>query len=366
MGDPGKPDPLKPEAVFDDDDFYTIDRMKSALRELPGYRFTFLHSHDSLIRDLVRLSDKTDYIFNLCDEGFINDPRKELHVPAVLEMLGFGYTGAGPQCLAFCYDKSLVRGIAKEMGIPVPEAFLVRPEDSTFELTFDFPVIVKPNLGDSSFGITTRSVAYAAEELINAIQEIRQQFGYDKPILVEELLTGKDLTIGIIGTSPTSYTVLPIMEEDYSALPEDLPRICGYEAKWCPDSPYAKLTSIKAELPDQTEKDIIEWSVRLSERLECRDYVRLDWRLDGNGVPKLLEVNPNPGWCWDGHMAKMCCHIGMSYSQMLSEILKSTEERLHNDGHENRPKRDMLDSDGKNDDLAGSGMSGSNRVKIKV
>ena len=133
------------------------------------------------------------------------------------------------------------------MGIPVPEAFFIKPEDSTFELPFDFPVIVKPNSGDSSFGITARSVAHDAEQLINAIFEIRHDFGYDKPILVEELLTGKDITAGIIGNPPSSYIVLPIIEEDYSALPPGLPRICGYEAKWRPDSPYSNLRSIQAE-----------------------------------------------------------------------------------------------------------------------
>ena len=65
------------------------------------------------------------------------------------------------------------------------------------------------------------------------------------------------------------------------------------------------LGQVPANLPKQTEDAIIEWCLTLAGRLECRDYMRLDWRLDKNGVPHLLEVNPNPGWCWDGHLAKM-------------------------------------------------------------
>jgi len=328
MGDPGKPDPLKPDTVFDEDDFYTIDRMKEALRELPGWRFTYLHAHDDLVRDLVRLKGKVDLVLNLCDEGFLNDPRKELHVPALLETLGLPYTGAGPQCLAFCYDKSLVRGVATEMGIPVPRAVLVQPEDHTFDVTVDFPVLVKPNLGDSSFGITQRSICHNASETVDAILEIRSKFGYDKPILVEEFLTGSDLTVGIIGNPPSAYTVLPIAEEDYSALPDGLPRICGYEAKWVPDSPYACIVSRPAVLPESTASAIVAACVRLAERLECRDYQRFDWRLDAKGNPKLLEVNPNPGWCWDGHLAKMAEQAGINYSQMLGQILRAAEERL--------------------------------------
>ena len=252
LGDPRKPDPLKPASVFDDDDFYTIDQLKGALKGLSGYSFDYFSNHDTLIDDLRKAAARTDLVLNLCDEGFGNDPRKELHLPALLEQLGLPYTGGGPQCLAFCYDKSLVRGIASETDIPVPSAFFVKPDDNAYDLKLSFPVIVKPNFGDSSFGITQRSVGTRVEQLANAILEIRETLGYDKPILVEEFLTGSDLTVGILGNPPSSYVVLPIMEEDYSALPKSLPRICGYEAKWDPKSPYWNLRSIRANLPEQT------------------------------------------------------------------------------------------------------------------
>jgi len=68
--------------------------------------------------------------------------------------------------------------------------------------------------------------------------------------------------------------------------------------------------------------------MKLFERLECRDYCRFDWRLDTEGIPKLLEVNPNPGWCWDGHLAKMAEIHGMSYKNMIYAILQAAETRL--------------------------------------
>jgi D-alanine-D-alanine ligase len=328
LGDPTLNDPLKPNRVFDEDDFYTVHRLKEALESLPGYRFTYLFRHKMLIEDLIHLKGKVDYVLNLCDEGFNNDPRKELHIPALLEMLDIPYTGAGPQCLAYCYDKSLVRGVAIEMQIPVPRAVFIKPTDNTYQIPLNYPVIVKPNFGDSSFGITKNCVVHEPQELLSVIGELRQKFGYEKPILVEEFLTGKDLTVGIIGNPPSFYQVLPIAEEDYSLLPPDLPPICGYEAKWLPDSPYAHLRSIPAELPEELERAIIEWCLKLFERLECRDYARFDLRLDAQGVPRLLEVNPNPGWCWDGHLAKMCAFIGWDYPAMLLAILRASEQRL--------------------------------------
>ena len=81
-------------------------------------------------------------------------------------------------------------------------------------------------------------------------------------------------------------------------------------------------------LPEETERFLIASCIKLFERLECRDYARFDWRLDTNSTPRLLEVNPNPGWCWDGHLAKMAKIAGLSYAQMLHKILKSSEERI--------------------------------------
>ena len=77
LGDPNKPDVTKPLRIFDDDDYYTIDQLKNALRELKEYNITYLNNHDTLIQDLIKFKGKLDYVFNLCDEGYDNDARKE-------------------------------------------------------------------------------------------------------------------------------------------------------------------------------------------------------------------------------------------------------------------------------------------------
>lgn len=329
LGDSSKPDPVKPYGIFDEDDIEVIAELKKALRDLKGYVFIFLENHDSLIQTLEKLKAKTDIVFNLCDEGFQNDPRKELHIPALLEILNIPYTGSPPHCLAICYDKSIVRAIVKDMGIPVPKGILINPQDTKFKVPFGFPVIIKPAMGDGGFGITKENVVNSFEEFINVISNLRGNLGYDKPILVEEFLTGKDLTFGIIG-NPPDHISLPIIEEDYSSLPDGYPKICGYEAKWLSDSPYWGINSVPADLPRETEKFIKESSLKLFERLGCRDYCRFDWRLDKDGNPRLLEVNPNPSWCWDGHLAKMAKFAGISYQEMLKLILESALKRIYN------------------------------------
>jgi len=330
MGDHRRIDSVKPGGKFDKDDFHTIDELKKALAGLDEYEFTYLDDHASLIEKLSKNAKSIDFVLNLCDEGFNNEATKELHVPALLEMLGIKYTGGDPQCLAYCYDKSLVRGVASELDVPVPAAFTVMPEDTAFiNLPLEFPLIVKPNFGDSSLGITVDSVCYDVNQLEQAITHVRQVVGFDEPVLVEQYLTGKDISVGIIGNPPDSYQVLPVIEEDYSAIPEGMPRICGYEAKWDQSSIYfTGIKSIVAELPSDTTGFLTASCLKLFERLGCRDYARFDWRLDANGTPRLLEVNPNPGWCWDGHLARMASFAGIDYRSMLRDILRACEDRL--------------------------------------
>tara|TARA_B110000503_G_scaffold128173_1_gene198791 strand:- start:712 stop:2688 length:1977 start_codon:yes stop_codon:yes gene_type:complete len=328
MGDPSKSDKVKPGKSFDDDDLFTINALKKALNTLNGFTFSYFNNHDNYFSDTKQWKNNFDLVLNLCDEGFNNDPTFELHVPALLEMLDIPYSGGNPQCLSYCYDKSLIRGLAIEMDIPVADAYILKPQDTTFvDITIPFPVIIKPNFGDSSFGITQNSVCYSLTELEQAILSIRQKFGYESPVLIEEFLTGKDISVGIIGNPSGNCQILPIIEEDYSLLPEGLPKICGYEAKWAPDSPYWKIISIAADLPSATVQFLHDSCLKLFDRTGCRDYARFDWRLDDNGTPRLLEVNPNPGWCWDGHLAKMAKLEGLSYADMLKAIVQAAIER---------------------------------------
>ncbi|OLS14015.1 MAG: Methyltransferase type 11 [Promethearchaeota archaeon CR_4] len=328
FGTPQKSDRVKPSPVYDEDSLYANDIMLTSMRELPGYQFIILQNHDTLSLDLTRLKGRIDYVFNLCDEGFNNDVRYELHIPATLDMLKIPYTGATPHCLSVCADKSIMRGIAIEMGIPVAQGVFIHPGETSYDIPFPFPVIIKPATGNSSFAITQRSVAGNYDEFFDAISEVQARIGYNEALLVEEFLPGADLSVGIVGNPPSSYIVLPITQEDYTELSTNLPSICAYEAKWLPDSPYGVVKAVPAQLPATTLEFVREYSAKLFSRLECRDYARIDWRLDGQGVPRMLEINPNCGLTWDGHLYHMARHNGMSYGDMLGAVLHAAEERL--------------------------------------
>ncbi len=329
LGDPRLPNPVKPGMVFDEDDLYAVNELKSALYGIKGYRFKIIDNHAELIRILEENSKRIHLVLNLCDDGYQNDPYKEPHISAILEMLGIPYTGADLRCLTLCYDKALVKIIALSMGIPTPKFVLLEPGEVWREIDgLKPPLIVKPNFGDNSWGITEKSVVRSPAELAGAVERLRVEWKYSGPILVEEYIEGKDLTVSIIGNPPHDYIMPPILTEDYSRVPTELPRICTYQAKWIPESSYGAVKSIPAALPQNVKSMLTKWSVQLFRRLGCRDYARFDWRLGSDGVPRFLEANPNPGWVWDGHLRKACSYMGWSYKRMILEIIRSTERRI--------------------------------------
>ena len=202
------------------------------------------------------------------------------------------------------------------------------PEDFAATIPATFPAIVKPNFGDSSMGITKDAVVTNTMELLNYIEWIRTTYGKCS-ILVQEFLTGTEYSVCIIGNPGLTLKVLNPLEVDYSALDPQLPPILGYESKWHPDSPYWNLVTYKkAELSDDKQRQLIDYSSMLFERLGCCDYARFDFRADEQGMLKLLEVNPNPGWCWDGKMNIMANWEDLRYADLLRMILEAAQERI--------------------------------------
>src|SRR5229473_2134351 len=280
----------------------------------------------ALLADLR--ASRPDFVFNLCDEGYNNDAFMELHVPAVLEILDIPYSGAGPSCLGLCYNKALVRAVAASLDVPVPLETYFSSDDQAATIPSVFPALIKPNFGDSSIGITQDAVVDSWEQAINYLGKLREQMP-GRPILIQEFLTGAEYSIGIIGNPGMSPRALPALEVDYSRLDRDLPQLLAYESKWVPDSPYwSQIQYREAQLDEDTRRKLVDYSNILFERLGCRDYARFDFRADAEGEIKLLEVNPNPGWCWDGKLNMMATIAGLRYSDMLKLILDAAQERV--------------------------------------
>lgn len=326
MGDPRLPDTVKKDGQFNAEDFDTIRRLKDALSELGAYEFEYLDNHATLLTDLR--ARPPQFVLNLCDEGYNNDAFMELHLPSVLEMLGVPYTGAGPACLGLCYNKALVRAIAASLDIPVPAETFVDPDDQGATNPAIFPALIKPATGDSSIGITKKAVVRTPSEAVDYVDYLRELLP-GRALLVQEYLSGKEYSVGIIGNPGFGMRALPVLEVDYSRLDASLPPILSYESKWEPDSPYwHQIGYREAEVDEEQRRRLVDYSTILFERLECRDYARFDFRCDAYGVPKLLEVNPNPGWCWDGKLNLMAGFGDIRYSDLLRMIIEGGQSRV--------------------------------------
>ena len=324
LGDPNLPDASKPGGRFTDDDRFQVEKLREALAAIPAYEFVFWNDHTTLFERLR--DERPAFVLNFCDTGFHNRAQQELHIPALLEMLGIPYSGAGPVALGLCYDKSLVRAVAAAHGVPVPAEVFLRAGSELG--SFSYPAFVKPNRGDGSVGITPASIVGDAVAARATIASLRR----DDPraeLLVQEFLSGEEYGLGVIGNPADGLTALPLMAIDYSALDPALPRLLDYSSKVDPASPYWNdIRYPAATLDAGTEARMLAWCTTLFERLQLRDYARFDFRTNAAGQIKLLEVNPNPAWCWDGKLAHMGELAHLSHSDVLARIITAAERRI--------------------------------------
>jgi D-alanine-D-alanine ligase len=354
MGDPSLPSSEKLNQTWNPEDIETIEILRQAVVSSFGAdrEVRFLDSHQRLYFDLVSASmmDVKPLIFNLCDEGYLNHARLEMHVPALLDLLQLPYTGAAPACLAICYDKGLVNALAGQLGVPVPAELYIpayldvdalsQAELESLFAKMVFPAFVKPVRGDGSVGITAASVVKSIAAAVAYIKVVRQDINVlTKDVIVQEYLCGDEVSVGIIGNPRlgahgkvdlTSACFMPVLKADFSALPKDLPPILAYDSKWNPESPYWTDVCYKpATITEEQQNALYQHCAVLCERFELRDFGRFDWRWsNASGCFKLLEVNPNPGWCHDGKAAIMAKMMGLSYPEMIAKIVTSAEERM--------------------------------------
>ncbi|KUK44626.1 MAG: GNAT family N-acetyltransferase [Methanothrix sp.] len=270
-----------------------------------------------------------DLVFNLA-EGFGDDLRAEPNVAGFIELLGVPYTGSPPRALEVARDKGLSKLILEREGISTPRFQLFRTPDEPFSL--DFPVIVKPALEDASIGITFDSIARDETNLRAKVARILET--YDQPALVEEYVEGREVNAALF-IGPYGAEVLPISEIVFN-LPDDVPRILGFEAKWLEESPFFQNTIPICPAPLEPElKDRIEILAKEAcSALGIESYARVDFRIrEGDDEPFVIEVNPNPCINPSGSgFARAAAAAGMDYPTLIERLARSALDRFRK-GH---------------------------------
>lgn len=321
--------------AFSELDRSDVARLKEALAAIPGYRFELLDRHDGLAAELA--ARRPWFVFNLCDTGLRNRESLECHIPALLEVFEIPYSGAGPEGLVLCRDKSLVRAAAAELGVPVPAERYIDPGDAEPRFDdFPYPALFKPNLDDGSRLITAASLVDGPRAAAACLDRLRAELP-GKPWLLQEFLPGAEYSIGLVGNPETGFQLLPVNEVDYGELDSDLPPILAYEFKTDPGSPYWRQVAYRpATLAPRVAAALATHGRRLFARLGCRDYARIDFRADAAGRIRLLEVNPNPAWVWKGSLHSMALAAGYEYPEFLGMLLEAALRRTGAGGAEPR------------------------------
>lgn len=263
-----------------------------------------------------------DVVFNLF-EGFEDHPETEPTMARILDELGLPYTGCQADALALALDKGRSKALMEERGIATPRYQLLSPETlATFSL--DFPCIVKPRREDASHGLSENSVVLDNAALLERVAWVSSHFG--GMALVEEFLEGREFNGTLLSNGHTS--VLPISEIVYS-LPESMPRVLTYAAKWDTKSVYYQNTNpvCPAEIGPEDQARIVEIMTTVFRLMVGDGYARVDMRMDSRGEVNVLEVNPNPDISPISGAARQARAAGMSYSQFMGEILSLALQR---------------------------------------
>jgi D-alanine-D-alanine ligase len=175
---------------------------------------------------------------------------------------------------------------------------------------------VKPRCEDGSHGLSARSVCGTAQEALKQAAEIAALWRQD--CLIEEFLPGREFNVGVLFDG----LVLPPSEIVYK-LPTGLPNLVTFEAKWVRDSVYDRGTPVRVPAENVCDALLgrLRWlALHAWRALGCRDYARVDLRLDGAGEPRILEVNPNPDISPDAGLARAAEAGGICYDELIARI----------------------------------------------
>lgn len=291
------------------------------------FRITAVESLTALTSILAQAPERL--IFNLV-ENFPGNPADAMQVPILCEAFGKECTGNDSTSQVLALDKWRTKAVLKAAGLPVPEGIIIPPgHRATMSSALPPPPwIVKPLFADASEGIHASSViAGGMNNLLKAVARVHREFKH--PALVEQFFGTREINISVLQDGK-SVKALPVAEIEFRDFGEHRPRIVDYAAKWHADSFEYKNTVrvIPAKMDKATEHRLQAAALAAWHTMGCRDYARVDFRLDAGGKFVILEINPNPDISPDSGFAAalVCSHI--PYRTFVKKVCDNTLTRL--------------------------------------
>jgi D-alanine-D-alanine ligase len=260
-------------------------------------------------------------------ESLDGDDRGILQVPALLEGLGIPFTGAPLQAIMMTTNKLVAKRLLRDAGLPTPDWYARGGAPTTADSLAGIRVIVKPVWDHGSRALDEADVREfgSATDLRAAVEG-----GAGSPRFAERYVEGREFNLALLATANGDVEVLPPAEMVFSGWKGDRPRVVGYRAKWVADSFEYRNTLRRFDF-DPADAPLLRDLTRLAaETWRCfglRGYARVDFRVDENGTPFILEANVNPCLTPDAGFAAALDHAGISFVDALERILGDARAR---------------------------------------
>src|SRR6266496_3189207 len=320
-----KPESGSSDAYAEWDDPSTIDAVERALGLFGSV--VRLEADAFFPHKLSRA--RPDIVFNMA-EG-LHGPSRESHVPAMCEYLSVPYTGSDPLTLGLALHKGRTKEILAFRGVPTAPFRVVECLADLDRLPIPFPLFVKPVAEGSGKGIFVNNLCDSPALLAERVLFLLER--YAQPVLVETYLPGPEFTVAILGNGAAARC-LPVVGFDFGILPRDAAPVYGYEAKWIWDRPERPLEIFQcpARIAAPLYREVERVSLDAYHALGCRDWCRVDVRVDRFGVPNIVELNPLPGILPDPAMnscfPKAARAAGMTYDELVQEVVRIAWRRI--------------------------------------
>lgn len=307
--------------IESDSEMRLIPEMISTELSALGHSPALIYADWNLVSNCRRAD--VDLALNIA-EGFEKCNAYEHLVPCLLEHGQIPYTGADPTSMLLVRDKAMTKRIIEGLGIKTPK-WILASENMGFDISsLQFPLILKPVREEASIGIGYDSVVTNLKICMKRLEYLFQQYG--QPVLVEEFIVGREISIGVWGNEAlTALAPCEFTFQDANVLRQ----FRSFEYKWLGGHEQMRNpVDITYAIVDELKRI----SISAHSALTCRDYSRCDFRLTAQNEIFFLEQNFNPGIGPNSHglsntFTRMSEYSGYSYGEMLAQLLSICKQR---------------------------------------
>lgn len=307
-----------PDADAENEPEETVAALEAALQTLGHTPIRVGSAHD-LLRQLPHL--RLDAAVNIAEGA--HSRNREGYVPTLLEMAGIPYLGSDALTLSLSLDKAWTKDLAVAAGVPTPPYRCYATADAldAADLPGAFPLFVKPRYEGAAKGLTAASKVATPEALRTQVAHLTRTYRQDA--LVEPFIQGGgEFTVAVIGNDPPQ--VLPVLQRAVER--ETGIGLHVLDRRTQPAGQWAY--TLEAALTPPLEAELGRLARRIYDKLQCRDFARIDFRADATGQPWFLEINPLPTFDPNGTFAILAELSGQAYPDFLASVLKQGFERL--------------------------------------